>query len=73
MFHVGEKVNWIYKTGWGGGETRYADAEIMKINRVKIRIKVFRKQYDGSSVSEIKNVLPSSLEKKQSLVMGGKG
>jgi hypothetical protein len=65
MFQVGEQVIWKYQTGWAGGETRQADAEVVKVNRVKVRIRVWRKIVEPLGerwIEEIKNVLPSSLE-----------
>lgn len=58
---AGDCVMWRYQTGWGGGETRRADAKIIKVNRVKVRIEVLQKEGDHWVV-KTKNVLPSSLE-----------
>jgi uncharacterized FlgJ-related protein len=61
QFKAGQSVKWLYQTGWGGGETRRADAKIIKVNRVKVRIEVLQKE-DDHWVVKIKNVMPSSLE-----------
>jgi hypothetical protein len=60
-FKAGQSVKWLYQSGWGGGETRRADAKIIKVNRVKIRIEILQKEGDHWVV-KTKNVLPSSLE-----------
>jgi hypothetical protein len=58
MFKAGERVK--YKAG-RGGEAHQVDAEVVKVNRVKVRIK-FWQQVDRNWDEIVKNVLPSSLE-----------
>jgi hypothetical protein len=61
MFKEGDKVIWTYQTGWAGGETRQADAWVVKVNRVKVRIQLWEKVGD-SFQEKVKDVLPSSLK-----------